>query len=105
MTAFIIWAIVGLLIIGIGINAFFSKKPVGFWANSKVVPVTDIKKYNSAVGRLFAGYGAVFILLGTPLLQEPFDALILLSVLGVMLETIIVMIIYTLVIENKYRKK
>ena len=33
---FIIWAIVGAIIIGIGISDFFKKKAVGFWANIKV---------------------------------------------------------------------
>ena len=32
---FIVWAIVGCFIIGIGISAFFRKKAVGFWANIK----------------------------------------------------------------------
>jgi len=33
---FIIWAVVGCFIIGIGISAFFRKKAVGFWANIEV---------------------------------------------------------------------
>ena len=48
---FIVWAIVGCFIIGIGISAFFRKKAVGFWANIKAEPINDIKNYNYAMGR------------------------------------------------------
>ena len=40
MTAFTIWAIVGCVLIGIGISAFFSKKAVGFWANAKALSIS-----------------------------------------------------------------
>lgn len=102
---FIFWAIVGCLLIGIGISAFFSKKEVGFWANAKVEPVNDIKNYNYAVGKLFVAYGVIFIFLGTPILCSQNSPLILLSILGIMVETIALMAIYTLIIEKKYRTK
>jgi len=57
------------------------------------------------VGKLFIAFGAVFILLGLPLLVRQNSPWILLSVLGVMIETITVMVIYTTVIESKYKKK
>ena len=44
---FIVWALCGCLMIGLGIGAFFSKKAVGFWANIKTFPVNDIRGYNS----------------------------------------------------------
>lgn len=102
---FIIWAICGCLMIGIGISAFFSKKAVGFWANVKMFPVNDIKGYNRATGKLFILYGAIFIVLGIPLLSEQNTPYILLSVLGVMVETIAIMAVYSLVITKKYREK
>lgn len=102
---FIIWAIVGCIIIGIGISAIFSKKAVGFWANIKIFPVNDIKKYNRATGSLFIIYGVILIVLGIPLLSGQNSPYILLSVLGVMIETIAIMGIYSLVITKKYRKK
>ncbi len=101
----IIWGLTGLLFVGMGIYAFFSKKPMGFWANSEMFEVTDAKKYNSAVAKLFCAFGIVFILLGLPLLAEENPALIILSVLGTMLETIVMMAIYVTVIEKKYKKK
>lgn len=89
---------------GIGVSAFFSKKAVGFWANIEVGKVTDVKKYNKAVGILFIIFGLIFILLGTPMLSEH-SALILFSVIGVMVETIAAMIVYTQVISKKYSAK
>lgn len=100
---FIIWSTVGLLIVGIGIHAFFSRKAVGFWANVNVGKIKEVRKYNRAVGKLFIAYGVVFILLGTPMLRGQNAALIILSMLGVMIETITVMVIYTLKIAGKYK--
>lgn len=100
---FVFWAIVGVLIMGIGIFAFFSKKTIGFWANAKPIAVKDIKRYNHAVGKLFIAYGLIFIALGTPMLMGQNTPYILLSMVGVMVESIAAMIIYTLCIEKKYR--
>lgn len=100
---FLIWAMVGCAMIGIGIHDFYSKKKVGFWANAKTFPVNDIKGYNRATGKLFIAYGLVFVLLGIPLLCGQNSPLILLSVLGVMTETIVIMVIYSTVITKKYR--
>lgn len=101
---FIIWAVFGCFMIGLGINAFFSKKPVYFWSNIKAFPVNDIKGYNHATGKLFVIYGVIFIVLGTPLLSAQNTPYILLSVLGVMIETIAIMAIYSLSITKKYEK-
>ena len=103
--AFAIWSIVGCAVIGFGIYAFFSKKAMGFWANAEPAEVTDAKKYNAAVGKLFCTYGVIFILLGLPLLSGQNSAWSLLSVVGVVAESIGAMIVYSIVIEEKYRKK
>ena len=105
--AFIFWSIIGLLFIILGIYAFFSKKaqPMGFWANAKMFEVTDVRKYNAAMGKLFIGFGMIFIILGLPLLSGQNSALIILSAFGVMAEVILMMAIYTIVIEKKYKKK
>ena len=105
MIGFIIWGIVGCIIIGIGISAFFSKKAVGFWANIKTFSVKDIKGYNHATGKLFIFYGIIFIVLGIHLLGGQNTSYILLSVFGVMLETIAVMVIYSLCVEKKYKEQ
>lgn len=103
MTAFILWSLFGSIIIGIGIYAFFSKKEVGFWANAKTFPIKDIKAYNHAVGKSFIFYGVILILLGAPLLGGSDSPYILLTLVGVLIETILLMIFYTIVIEKKYR--
>ena len=58
---FVIWSVVGCLFIGLGIYSFYSQKPMGFWANPRMFEVTDRKKYNAAVGKLFSVFGIVFI--------------------------------------------
>lgn len=102
---FIVWALCGCLMIGLGISAFFSKKAVGFWANIKTFSVNDTRGYNHATGKLFIIYGVIFIILGMPLLSDQNTPYILLSILGVMIETIAIMAIYSLYITKKYRKK
>ncbi|MBR1701286.1 MAG: hypothetical protein IJ716_04960 [Lachnospiraceae bacterium] len=102
---FIIWVVVGLAIICIGIRALFSQKAVGFWANINPISVNDIKGYNRATGKLFISYGMIFVILGTPLLSGQNSPYLLLSVLGVMIETIVTMAIYSLVVEKKYGEK
>ena len=102
---FVIWCIVSSFFIGLGIFAFSSKKPVGFWANAKMFEVTDVKRYNRAVGKLFCIWGIVFVILGLPLLAGQNSPLIFISVIGVMFSTIIAMVVYITIIENKYKKK
>ncbi len=105
MIGFMIWVVVGCLIIGMGISAFFRKKVVGFWANVEVEPMNDVKKYNCAMGKLLIAYGVILILLGLPMLSGQNSPFIILSVLGIMVETIAAMAIYNLIIVRKYKKK
>lgn len=106
---FIIWVLCGMLFIVEGIYCINSKKEVafGFWANAKTPPieVNNIKAYNKALGKLWCAYGFVLILLGIPLLGEQNSPLIIITLVGVILELIIVMAVYTIKIEGKYRKK
>lgn len=104
MTAFIIWALCGVLFLALGIHCFFTEKQVSFWANAKAAPVTDIKAFNRAVGRLWCGFAAVFVLLGLPLLAHSKVLLLLVSVPGTVLECLVLMILFTR-IEDRYRKK
>lgn len=102
--AFIMWCVFGSMFLCLAIYAWFSKKPMGFWANAKVFEVTDVRKYNHAVAKLFGIFGIVLIALGIPLLAGQNSAWALLSVVGVMLESIAAMAVYSLVIEKKYKK-
>lgn len=102
---FAIWCVLGIAFIGLGVYTAFSKKPMRFWANVGVFEVTDIKKYNYAVAKLFCVYGIVLVLLGTPLVLGQNSAWILLSVIGIMIESIMAMVVYSLIIEKKYKKE
>lgn len=101
---FLIWLLCGLIFFGIGIWCLFSKKQVGFWANIQTPKMEPVKKYNRAVGVLWLIYAAIFCALGLPLLVPQPSALILLSVLGTVFETIALIIAY-MHIERKYEKK
>ena len=103
--AFILWCLCFSLTLLLGICCFFSKKPVGFFANAKTFPVKDVKGYNRACGFLWGFYSLVGILAGLPLLEAQNDTLVLLSVLGVMGVTLALILIYVLIIEKKYRAK
>lgn len=103
--AFIICCVVGVIMIALGIVSARSEKPAGFWANAEVCEITDVKGYNRAVGKLFAVYGIVFIIGCIPMLAGQNSAWVLLTVLLIMVESIAAMVVYTVVIEKKYRKK
>lgn len=107
MVAFIIWAIIGAGFVGLGIYNMVSKKdkPSGFWANANTLPMEDVRGYNKAMGKLWIVFGVVLILLGLPLLTGQNSPLSMLSILGIMIESIVTMAVYTTVIEKKYRKK
>lgn len=103
MVGFIIWALIGAIIVAIGIKDLFAKKPVGFWANAETTKVEDVKGYNRATGILFIAYGNVFVLLGIPLLYGQNTPFVVISIVGAMLETIMIMVIYSIFIVKKYR--
>lgn len=107
LIAFIIWTIIGVLFFGIGIYELNSMKakPFGFWANAEVASIEDVKGYNRALGILWCVYGVAFTLIGVPLLNEQRTGLIIIPVLGAMLISIAAMVVYTVGIEPKYRKK
>ncbi len=102
---FVLWLAVGALLAGIGVSAFFARKEVGFFCNVEPLPMRDVKGYNRAVGKLFIVYGIVFALLGIPLLAGQNFPGILISILGVVAETIAAMAVYILAIQSRYEKK
>ena len=106
--AFALWCVLGAAFIFFAVYAWFSNKPkpMGFWANAEMFEVSDIKKYNRAVAKLFGTFGIVLVILGLPILSaEKNSAWILLTIVGVMIESVIAMAVYSLAIERKYRKK
>ena len=106
---FIIWTIMGVIFVLVGIYDMNSikEKPFGFWVNTEVGPIEEIKAYNRALGRLWCVYGILFVLMGLPLLNfnEQNEGLIIISIVGTVLISIGAMAVYTIRIEAKYRKK
>lgn len=105
--AFLLWAAVGTFFIALGIYDLSSRKgkPMGFWANAETARIEDVKGFNRALGILWCVYGVLLIFIGLPLLDRQNSGLILISILGVMFLTIAAMIVYTVGIEPKYRKR
>lgn len=104
MLAFWIWAAVGAAFVLLGICCFFQRRPVGFWANARPFEVADARAYNAAVGRMWCVAGAVFLLLGLPLLAGQDSPLVLLSVLGAFFWAFGLMVWYTQVITRRHRR-
>lgn len=104
--AFFIWSVVGIVFMISGIYVYFPKKEkaFGFWANAKMFEVNNVKGYHHALGKLYVVFGLVFIFLGLPLRAGQNAPYVVITILGCMLEVIITMIIYTVVIEKRYRK-
>ena len=105
MKIFIVWCLCGMIFIGLGIASFFADKPMGFWANAKMFEVTDVKKYNHAVGKMWIVFGIVFMILGIPLIEGQDSPYIIISILGMPVAVVGLMAVYTLFIEKRYKKK
>ena len=104
MIGFLIFVLAGCVFLGIAVYAFFARRPVGFFANVKMFEVTDVKKYNRAVAKLFFVYGLLLVPLGIPALLSQKGPWVILSILGIVVLSIAVMVVYVTVIERKYRK-
>lgn len=103
---FVIWLLVSLMFLGFGIAAFRAKEPVGFWSIAKTPEIEHVEAYNKAVGKLWCIMAVVFAFLGFPfLIAEQNSPLFCITIVGVMIEMIVVMVIYSLKIEAKYRKE
>ena len=102
---FIIWSIVSLLLLGIGIRAGKSDTAVGFYTGTRPPEVTDIRRYNRAVGVLWVVYAVLFELLGLPLLfLKQNSPGFLWCLLGVPLITVALVIAYNRILDQ-YRRK
>ena len=106
MTAgFVIWSSVTLLLIGIGIWAWRSKKAFGFYAGVRPPEVSDVAAYNHSVALLWFVYAVLFEALGLPLLfLKQNAALLLLPLFGTVLITIGLMVCYHRILQ-KYERK
>ena len=103
---FVIWSSVFLALLGIGIWAWKSNKPVGFYTGTKPPEVTDVQKYNRSVAVLWFSYAGLFELLGLPFLFLKQNAAgFLWVVLGVAATTIALMIVYNRILRKYERKQ
>lgn len=102
-----IWFLFGLFFAARGIYCIFAKKevPFGFWANADTAPVSDVRAYNRALGKLFVISGLIFMALGLPLCAGQNSAGIVFTIIGSLAWCIVVMAVYTIGIEGKYRRK
>lgn len=101
--AIVSW-IFGFFIFASGIIMCFARKPVGIYSVMKAPEsdkITDIKKYNHAVGFLFMGYSLFFIASGFVGLTDQTLCTVCLT-LSAMPGCIIIMIVYECVIAKKY---
>ena len=102
---FIIWSVVGFVLLVIGIMMRKSGKAVGFYTGAKLPEVSDVRKYNRSVSALWFAYTILFELLGLPLLfLKQNSAGFLWSILGVPVISIVLMIVYNRILA-KYRVK
>ncbi|MCI9124742.1 MAG: hypothetical protein HFH35_11850 [Eubacterium sp.] len=103
ISAFLAWLCMGAVFIGLGIYALISKSPVRFWNIQQKIEVTDIKKYNRVMAKMWILSAVLFIALGIPLLLvKQNSAWAVISILGIMFWAIGLMVVYTF-IEKKYR--
>ena len=99
----ITWSSVTILIIGIGIWSWKSKKPAGFYAGVEPPKVKNVRKYNHAVAFMWFAYAILFELLGLPFLfQKQNSPMFILTILGVVAITIALVIVYNRILA-KYR--
>ncbi len=104
MIGFVIWSLVSAILLGIGISAWKSKKPVGFFTGVKPPEVKDISKYNRSVAVLWFVYAILIEICGIPLLfLEHNSAGFIPVIIGVAAITIAMEIVY-LQIEKTYKK-
>ena len=104
---YVIWFLCGLFFVARGIYCVFAKKevPFGFWANADTAPVSDVKAYNRALGKLFVAAGLLFMVLGLHLCDGQNSAGIVFTIIGSLAWCIGMMAVYTIGIEGKYREK
>ena len=103
LIGFVIWSLVCLCLLGIGVYAFLSKKPVSFWTGTKLPEVRDTKGYNRSVGILWTVYALVMEAMGIPILfMQQNSAGFVVIILGSVAASIGLMAAYVL-IEKKWK--
>lgn len=102
MELYLCWLAGDAVTLIFGIYAWLAKEPVRFWTVGQKIQVNSIKKYNHAVAKLWFLLTIGLAAFGLPLISGQNSAWIVVSILGTVFLSIIVMVIYTR-IEKKYR--
>lgn len=102
---FSIWSAVTVIFLVLAARSFRSEEAAGFFAGVTPPKVTDIRRYNRAVGRIWLVYGVMYELLGVPILfMEQNSPWFLVIILGAVFWTIALVVTYVIT-ENKYRTR
>lgn len=96
------WLVISGIFVILGIAAWNSKKAVRFWTLSQQIQVSDVKKYNRAVAKMWFVFAVIFSVIGLPVLAGQNSAWIVFTILGGMFWAVALMTVYTR-IEKKYR--
>ena len=100
---------IGCMFVFTGIIMYKSNRvePYSFWPNTKIncFEVTDVNKYNRAVSKLWIGYGISIMVFSFPMGLGQNNPWAFISILGMMISTLLLIIMYTLVVEKIYRKR
>ena len=105
MFGFIIWSLNALIFPALGISCLKQKDAVGFFTLREAPKVTDVRKYNKAVAKLWFVSGIIFEALGVPLLFLEQNSPLFVPVILGTFALIIGLIVVYMRIENKYRIK
>ena len=98
---FVIWSIIGIIILGIAISTWKSKDPTGFYTGVKPPEVKDTRRYNHQVAILWLAYAILFELLGIPILFLKQNSVSFVFIIfGVMAITLLLMIGYHFILNN-----
>lgn len=104
MIGYSIWSVVAVIFLIIGISAWRSEKPIGFFTGVEPPEVTDVKSYNHAVAKIWFAFSVLLELTGIPLLFTKQNSAVALLMIPIVVGLIIAMVLIYFRIEAKYRK-
>lgn len=105
LIVFCAWSLSSLLFVVFGICTLLAKKPTVFWTHERKIEVRDVKAYNKAVAFLYFVYAFTILILGVPMLfSRQNSAGFIIPVLGLPIASILMIAVYVICIEAKYRR-
>ena len=105
LIVFCVWSLSSLLFVVFGICTLSAKKPMPFWTHERKIEVRDVKAYNKAVAFLYFVYAFTILILGVPMLfSRQNSAGFIIPVLGLPIASILMIAVYAICIEAKYRR-